>query len=659
VNHFLSDGLENLSDSLFFVEYRKRLLKFDDQGYTHERNYSSKRISKISTGDEALYSTFTSRETFPSIPLGSTVYNYINGTKAEAENVAFDFYSGMVTKALNVDADGNRFLNEQIPAYRVYSDMGMATTANKYKNMLTQTAASYSYKVDAGNSKLGLVSASVNTWGKDIDVLTPEYNITQQDGNHSTGKVWRPKMTYAWSPTGTSPNGMTAIGMFANFDWSSHDNPNAQDPGWIKIGQLTLYDVFSHALEASDINDQFAATKMGYNQSKVMVTGGPARYTEIAYSGAEDNPSSGNIFNGDIKLASASVQSNLTYVHTGAKSVQLINGTGFQYDAPINKLDNTRDYWASVWLKSGTGTASNAGVFYNNGSGQVNGTLSAPNSQGWQLATIQIPASAISGSTLTIGCYNSGSGTVYFDDLRFHPLNAGVSAYVYDNFSGELTYILDNNNFYTKFEYDAVGRLVKTYRETIPDGVRPVNEYQYNYGREIFRNDLFTNWSFTKNDCSGVNVAGSTVTITIPQGLFTSYISREDANQMAMNYGQQQANLQGTCNNLYAVVEYNNYYTVQGYDTRDIYADVYIRVYDANNYPSNADVSFTYQDISGGRSADGHPNCNVYEYSTNYPVGFSGPEYVIGYQVLISHEQIDPITYDTRCEEYRAFNIIE
>ena len=58
-----------------------------------------------------------------------------------------------------------------------------------------------------------------------------------------------------------------------------------------------------------------------------------------------------------------------------------------------------------------------------------------------------------------------------------------MTSYVYDEHTGKVTYILDNNNLYTKFEYDAAGRLTDTYRETF--GIRDihVSNQKYNYAK--------------------------------------------------------------------------------------------------------------------------------------------------------------------------------
>ena len=660
INNYLHDGLENESDSLFFIKYKDRLRqRVNYQGYLHENFYETKRKQTDGSSFTQYFMTYSSRETYPCIPLGSTIINYVNGTKTTTENLSFDYYSGAVTKTLRTDASGNRFVDSTIPAYRIYPEMGLKGKDTNNKNMLTQTAASYSYAVNSSNTPIGLLSASVTTWSKDVNVLKPDYGDLIQQNTTQYGNVWRPRFSYSWMPEGATQNGMTpmnGVGMFVNFDWNNQNNPTAQNPGWQKTSELTLYDVYSHALEASDINSQYAATKMGYNHTKVMVSGGPARYAELAYCGAEDQPN-GDVFNGDIHLGNASINTNQSNAHTGARSVQLSGDNGFYYEAPISKLDNQTDYYSSVWVKGDT-LNSNMGISFTNGTQTVNGSLSRPNKEGWRLATLVIPATAITGSTLKVSCYNSSGTAAYFDDIRFHPLAAGITSYVYDNFSGELTYILDNNNIFTKFEYDAVGRLKKTYRETMPQGVRPVSEYLYNYGKEIFRNDLFTNYTFTKNDCIGTNVSGSTVTITIPAGQFTSFVSKEDANQLAMNWGQEQANQQGTCGSVYARVEYENQYSMQGYDYIDTYGDVVVRFYtDAScTVPFSNTAEVTYTHSQGGRSIDGNQYCNIYSNITT-SIATGGFEYYIGTGILLSHMTIDPIMYEGKCEEYNEYYI--
>ena len=82
---------------------------------------------------------------------------------------------------------------------------------------------------------------------------------------------------------------------------------------------------------------------------------------------------------------------------------------------------------------------------------------------------------------------NGAAGEFFIDDFRFHPLDASMNAYVYNEITGQLTYVIDGNNRYIHYEYDEEGRLVKTYVETTenPTGRRLLTENQYNYKRPM------------------------------------------------------------------------------------------------------------------------------------------------------------------------------
>ncbi|MNN02162.1 hypothetical protein D3C81_1148100 [compost metagenome] len=95
-----------------------------------------------------------------------------------------------------------------------------------------------------------------------------------------------------------------------------------------------------------------------------------------------------------------------------------------------------------------------------------------------------------------------------------------------------------------------MGRLVRTYKEQFGRAPYKTNEYQQNYGTtsSIYYNDQLTE-SIRKNDCT--TGEGSLVGYTVPQGKYSSTISKGDANSKAMaeinQYGQQYANTNGRC----------------------------------------------------------------------------------------------------------------
>ncbi len=479
VNHYLHDGLENDSQA-----YKAAMNRFNNQGVIQE-NFADARFVKQDDGKYDLLGVMSRREQYPSIQTGTTTINYRTGLQERTENLAFDFYSGALTKSLTVDGYGNRFMSVSVPAYTQYPAMGLKTVSATNKHMLTQTAASYVYKVDAQNNPVGLLGASVQTWSDRQPVL---------EAGRQVG-IWRKEASYSFVPQGNHSSGITPMERFIDFNFTSASTSN---PNWRKEGEITLYDVNSKALEATDMNGNHAATKLGYNQTRPIATGTLANYHEIAFSGAEDALAQ-DMFGGGVlaKLPganSASVAVVSGTAHSGAKSLQINGGqSGFIYRNNVSeeKLQAGRKYIARVWVRnSAQGTTptlpADARLYY-----KINGqtyTSASPvaekQADGWYALhfTVAVPADAL--GELEVGCLNAGSTPLYFDDFRFQPQDGGMTAYVYDTFSGELTYILDNNNLYTRYEYDAVGRLVRTYRETFQYGVAKIKETRYNYARK-------------------------------------------------------------------------------------------------------------------------------------------------------------------------------
>jgi hypothetical protein len=114
-----------------------------------------------------------------------------------------------------------------------------------------------------------------------------------------------------------------------------------------------------------------------------------------------------------------------------------------------------------------------------------------------------VPSTALSSATtLLVGCKNTSAASLYFDDFRFQPTSAATTAYVYDTQTGELSYTLGNNNLFVRYQYDAIGRLVRTYKEVLGKTIVPIAQsLVYNYGR-----NNAANWENTGNTrCQQVN----------------------------------------------------------------------------------------------------------------------------------------------------------
>lgn len=99
---------------------------------------------------------------------------------------------------------------------------------------------------------------------------------------------------------------------------------------------------------------------------------------------------------------------------------------------------------------------------------------SGPIIEGWQKieGRFTVPEDAVS---IEIILGNTGSDEVYFDDIRVHPVEANMKSFVYDPVSMRLVAELDENNFFTKYEYNKQGKLTRIKKET-ERGVKTIQE---------------------------------------------------------------------------------------------------------------------------------------------------------------------------------------
>ncbi|MBC8082100.1 MAG: hypothetical protein H7Z21_02710, partial [Hymenobacter sp.] len=173
---------------------------------------------------------------------------------------------------------------------------------------------------------------------------------------------------------------------------------------------------------------------------------------------------------------------------------------GFTYKALVGEdVLIGRPYRLSAWVH-GSDLSNNNGRLYASVSGntlaETSITATTTKKAGdWYLLNLffTIPSWA-DDAPLTVGCRHTGgnSAPVYFDDFRFHPVDAPLSASVYDPQTWQVTYVLNNDNLFTRFQYDAAGKLMKVFKETLdqpndacPAGGKLVKEYRYNYARGL------------------------------------------------------------------------------------------------------------------------------------------------------------------------------
>ena len=73
----------------------------------------------------------------------------------------------------------------------------------------------------------------------------------------------------------------------------------------------------------------------------------------------------------------------------------------------------------------------------------------------------------------------------HFDDIRILPYDASFKAYVYDDINLQFTHELDENNYFTKYEYNKAKQLERVKKET-EKGVMTIQESYYSPPKKPF-----------------------------------------------------------------------------------------------------------------------------------------------------------------------------
>lgn len=470
---YLHDAYLGTLATTGYTNYASQLaLKHNSQGIIKE-SFADARVTKLNTSNILLGVT-SKRRIYPSILTKQIQKNYKSGVEVSSEVLNFDFFSGEETRSMSNDGYGNFYVTETQPAYKKYVPMGLGMYGRK--NMLSQVAAEYTYKVSPTNldNKLALVAADVQTWSNAINVL----DAGQQSN------VWRKHKTYTFigdETVAVDADGNYPISSFAEFtEWSGTNEPSS---AWLKTNEATFYGVYSHTLGTSDVNNHKMATKLSVDQKQVLATVINSAYSESGYSGAEDQPIIGALgnyyFGGGVHTPPTPLFSSSA--HSGFRSLfaNTSNGIGFSYrsQATPNKI-----YRASVWSSQNT-----ALIKYKVDGGTIQTpTRTVKSSGGWYLIEALIPLQ----NTYTyfdVWCEGT-PGVTRFDDFRVHPNDAVMTSYVYDKW-GEVSHVLDANNLFTRYEYNSMGKLVRTFKETLNtniglNGIVKISEIMYNYGNK-------------------------------------------------------------------------------------------------------------------------------------------------------------------------------
>ena len=395
----------------------------------------------------------------------------------------WDFLTGISLQTTNESANGVKTQEEVVLAYKEYPAMGSSTTGDANANMLSQDVATYQYKLSATGDREGLIGASATTWQKDwVNYRIPNSNgdYVDTDNSHST---WRKAKSFIYQgePSDLRQDGsLTFSDATDRFDFSS----GATNNGWLYAGEISRYDNYSMPVETKDRNDIYTVIKTSADQQRKSLEAANAKYTEVAWSGAENGyiESNGKIYvDGEVRIG-GTAQLSTTAAHTGETSIRLTapNEKGFHYVMRPAEYDPGRSYRLCVWAHS---APANVALYYKLGSTETLLTPTSIQAGDWHRLEALIPASALNGTaTLEVGCRTINGDNVYVDDFRFQPMDAGMTAYIYDEHD-ELWYVLDNENMFTEYEYNNKGELVRAYIESFAYGRVQASETTQHFKR--------------------------------------------------------------------------------------------------------------------------------------------------------------------------------
>ena len=396
---------------------------------------------------------------------------------------------GAITSVQVINSGYTNQLNESAGSILTY---GTNYTSNP--NPPSPFYVSSGSYIQNNSSTLGYVlsgSAKVYTdsWTDSLHFIGNDYGTATNPNDFETGRrgKWREQASYVFKNnvldaiTGND-RVYTNAGAATSYTGFNYTNLGADTTTkWLRTNRVDYYTPNGNAVEESNILNIKSAAKFGYNESVPVMVAKNAPYTSIQFISFEDISGSG--------ITSA-------YAHSGSMSYQLNPSQTFNRDTVIidyyddggNKITriNSSGFSCRFWLK--TTLTSTDNIIYTlqctavNSSGiPTYGQLQNIARVGdWTLYEAQFQNVNHSfNTTITVQLNNSGTQTVWLDDIRIQPLEAQVNCYIYDKSNLRLITSFDDQHFGLYYQYNAEGKLVRKLVET-EEGMKTITETQYN-----------------------------------------------------------------------------------------------------------------------------------------------------------------------------------
>ncbi|NCA84330.1 MAG: hypothetical protein EOM83_02005 [Clostridia bacterium] len=258
---------------------------------------------------------------------------------------------------------------------------------------------------------------------------------------------------------------------------------------------INMVDVDGQIIETEDRIGRKTSSLLGYKNTVILAQASNAGYHEIFYDGFEDyqNSPCPSVWFSDLSKRVISTGNGIidaTESHTGKYALQVSNSVVLRPKAPVATNDtaciggwypyHTQSditYLFSCWVKVDKPkpvlNCSDASVVISSAGQTLTLLADGPVIEGWQrvMGTFVVASRNLN---ITISL-EKGTANTYFDDVRIIPFDANMTAYVYDDMNLRLTYILDENNYFTRYEYNNQGELIRIKKET-EEGILTIQE---------------------------------------------------------------------------------------------------------------------------------------------------------------------------------------
>jgi hypothetical protein len=327
------------------------------------------------------------------------------------------------------------------------------------------------------------------------DELIASQYVVSTAARTGLGRIYRPEASFVYrddavaanSATNTSPNriynagmtgtsvlGTTPFNLFGAW-WNRIGTPNRPAPAqgnWLQTSVVEHYSPHGTPVQERNALNVYSTANYGYQGMLPTMVASNARYGTVAFEDFENRNAAIN------RPAEA---------HSGNRYIEL-NGTAPQplLSQLLVSPELLRDGGlVKAWVRSAATPNFNVSASFNNGA--VIRALTAPalvaQTGNWSLYEIPVPVTAFegvaAGSTFSLTFSNAAAEALGVDDVRFQPVQAQATCYVYDTATLRLAAQFDDQHFGMYYQYNPEGKLVRKLIET-ERGLKTVQETQYN-----------------------------------------------------------------------------------------------------------------------------------------------------------------------------------